>query len=104
MKIGGEDKMEGWYIDTTIIIIIIIIMTIRTLLNSIHLPFPTILYTLIHIPSVMELKSFFGRPVDDGVAKESLSDRVRTSMGPAAVGGLNSIRLFLCCVIDKWDS
>jgi len=60
--------------------------------------------TLIHIPSVMELKSFFGRPVDDGVAKESLSDRVRTSMDPAAAGGLNSIRLFLCCVIDKWDS
>ena len=52
----------------------------------------------------MELKSFFGRPVDDGVAKESLSDRVRTSMDPAAAGGLNSIRLFLCCVVDKWDS
>ena len=88
--------MEGWYIDTTTIIIIII-MSIPTLL------YPTILYTLIHIPSVMELKSFFGRPVDDGVAKESLSDRVRTSMDPAAAGGLNSIRLFLCCVIDKWD-
>lgn len=94
-------KIEGWYIDTTTIII----MSIPTLLYSIHPPYnPTILYTLLHIPSVMELKSFFGRPVDDGVAKESLSDRVRTSINPAAEGGLNSMRLFLCCVEDKWDS
>ena len=63
----------------------------------------TLPYPCLHIPSVMELKSFFGRPVDDGVAKQSLSDRVRTSIDPAAAGGLNSIRLFLCCVVDKWD-
>jgi esterase/lipase superfamily enzyme len=83
--------MDGWYIDTTTITIM-------------SIPYPTLLYTLLHIPSVMELKSFFGRPVDDGVAKESLSDRVRTSMDPAAAGGLNSMRLLLCCVVDKWDS
>ena len=44
---------------------------------------------------MIELKSFFSRPVEEGVA---LSDRVRTSMDPAAAGGLNSMRLFLCCV------
>ncbi len=88
--------MEGWYIDTTTIIII---MTITTLLYSIHLPYPTLPFSTLYYTYHQ-----FGRPVDDGVVKVSLSDRVRTSMGPAAVGGLNSIRLFLCCVVDKWDS